>query len=95
MGELIDQLASKAGIDDAVAGKTIGFMLGVLRGEGSSDKVQALIDEIAGAEATIAAASMGGGLGKLMGNGMVAGRHEADGCWLGHARNSEHLPCAF
>jgi hypothetical protein len=72
MDELIGQLASRAGIDNVVAEKTIGIMLGFLRSEGPSDKVQALIDGIPGAEAAIAAASSGGGVSKLMGNGMMA-----------------------
>jgi hypothetical protein len=72
MDELIGQLASKAGIDNAVAEKTIGIMLGFLRSAGPSDKVQALIDKIPGAEAAIAAASTGGSLSKLMGNGVMA-----------------------
>jgi len=72
MDELIGQLASKADIDNTIAEKSIGIMLGVLRGEGPSDKVQALIAKIPGAEAAIAAASTGRGLSKLMGNGMVA-----------------------
>ena len=42
MDELIGRLAAKAGIDDAVAEKTIGIVLGFLRNEGPSDKVQAL-----------------------------------------------------
>ena len=58
MDELIGRLAAKAGIDDAVAEKTIGIILGFLRSEGPSDKVQALIDRIPGAEAAIAAASV-------------------------------------
>ena len=44
MDELVEQLAAKAGIDRAVAEKTIGIILGFLRNEGPSDKVQALID---------------------------------------------------
>ena len=44
MDELIGQLANKAGIDSVVAEKTIGIVLGFLRNEGPSDKVQALID---------------------------------------------------
>jgi hypothetical protein len=72
MDELIGQLATKAGIDDAVAEKTIGIILGFLRNEGPSDKVQALIDQIPGAEAAITASSNGGGLGKLMGGGLMA-----------------------
>ena len=46
MDELIGRLASKAGIDGAVAEKTVGIVLGFLRNEGPSDKVQALIDQI-------------------------------------------------
>ena len=50
MDELIGRLAVKAGIDNAVAEKTVGIILGFLRNEGPSDKVQALIDQIPGAE---------------------------------------------
>ena len=46
MDELVEQLAAKAGIDRAVAEKTIGIILGFLRKEGPSDKVQMLIDRI-------------------------------------------------
>src|SRR6202049_2408479 len=72
MDELIGRLAVKAGIDNVVAEKTIGIILGFLRNEGPSDKVQALIDKIPGAEAAITASSNGGGLGKLMGGGLMA-----------------------
>ena len=71
MDELIGQLATKAGIDAAVAEKTVGIILGFLRSEGPSDKVQALIDQIPGAEDAIAAAN-NGGLIKLMGGGLMA-----------------------
>ncbi len=72
MDELIGRLATKAGIDAAVAEKTVGIILGFLRNEGPSDKVQALIDEIPGAEAAISASGNGGGLGRLMGGGLMA-----------------------
>lgn len=72
MDELIGQLAAKAGIDEAVAEKTIGIILGFLRSEGPSDKVQALIDNIPGAEAAIAASNSSSGLAKLMGGGLMA-----------------------
>jgi len=72
MDELIGRLATKAGIDDAVAEKTIGIMLDFLRSEGPSDKVQDLIDNIPGAETAIAASSNGGGLATLMGGGLMA-----------------------
>jgi hypothetical protein len=72
MDELIGQLAGEAGIDTAVAEKTVGIILGFLRSEGPSDKVQALIDTIPGAEAVIAASNEGGGLTRLMGGGLMA-----------------------
>jgi hypothetical protein len=72
MDELIGQLAAKASIDSAVAEKTVGIILGFLRNEGPSDKVQALIDTIPGAEAAIAASNHGGGLSRLMGGGLMA-----------------------
>jgi hypothetical protein len=72
MDELIGQLAVKAGIDGAVAEKTVGIILGFLRNEGPSDKVQSLIDTIPGAEAAIAASSSGGGLSRWMGGGLMA-----------------------
>jgi hypothetical protein len=72
MDELIGRLAVKAGNDDAVAEKTIGIILGFLRNEGPSDKVQATIDKIPGAEAAITTSGKGGGLGRLMGGGLMA-----------------------
>jgi hypothetical protein len=72
MDELIGRLVAKAGIDNAVAEKTIGIILGLLRNEGPAEKVQSLIDNIPGAEAAIAASSNGGGLGRLMGGGLMA-----------------------
>ena len=55
-----------------VGEKTVGIVLGFLRNEGPSDKVQALIDQIPGAEAAIAASSSNGGLSRLMGGGLMA-----------------------
>jgi hypothetical protein len=72
MDELIGELATKAGIDSAVAEKTVGIILGFLRNEGPSDKVQVLIDSIPGAEAAIAASNNGGGLARLMGGVLMA-----------------------
>jgi hypothetical protein len=72
MDELTRRLAVGAGIDDAVAEKTVGIILGFLRKEGPADKVQALIDAIPGAEAAISASSRNSGLGGLMGGGLMA-----------------------
>jgi hypothetical protein len=83
MDELIGRLAAKTGIDDVVAEKTIGIILGFLRSEGPTDKVQALIDQIPGAEAAIAASDHAGGLGKLMGGGLMAVGTKLMGLGLG------------
>ena len=72
MDELIGRLAVKAGIDDAVAEKSIGIILGFLRNEGPSEKVQALIEQIPGAEAAIATSTNSGSLARLMGGGLMA-----------------------
>src|SRR5262249_59302513 len=72
MDELVDELATKAGIGGAVTAKSIGIMLDYLRSEGPPETVQALIDRIPGAEAAIAAARNGSGLSRLMGGGLMA-----------------------
>src|ERR1700748_2225279 len=72
MDQLVGELAARAGIDDAVAEKTIGIMLDYLRSEGPPETVQALIDGIPGAEAAIAAARDGSGFSRLMGGGLMA-----------------------
>ena len=72
MDDLVDELVAKAGIDDAVAEKTLGIMLDFLRSEGPPETVQALINGIPGAEAAIAAARDGSGLSRLMGAGLMA-----------------------
>ena len=72
MDELIGQLASNASIDSAVAEKTVGIILGFLRSEGPSENVEALIDQIPGAEAAIEASRSSGGLSRLMGGGLMA-----------------------
>ena len=72
MNQLIEGLAVKAGMHGAVAEKIIGIILGFLRNEGPSDKVQVLIDKISGAEAAIAASNGGRGLTGLTGGGLMA-----------------------
>ena len=79
---MIARLATKAGIGDAVAEKTIGIVLSFLQSEGPSDKVQALIDQIPGADAAIAA-SNNGGLARLMGGGLMAVGTKLMGLGLG------------
>ena len=72
MDELIGRLAIKAGIDGAVAEKTVGITLGFLRREGPCDQVQRLIDKIPGAEAAIEVSDNSAGLAGLMGGGLMA-----------------------
>lgn len=72
MDELIGRLATTAGINEAVAEKTVGIILNFLRNEGPSDKVQMFIDMIPGAEAAIAASNNSSGLASLMGGGLMA-----------------------
>jgi len=89
MDELVGQLAAKAGIERAVAEKTAGIMLGFLRSEGPSDKVQALIDSIPGAERAVEASGKVGGLSALMGGGLMAvgSRLMALGLGIGEIQN--------
>src|SRR5271154_2071515 len=89
MDELIGRLAAKAGIENAVAEKTIGIILGFLRTEGPSDKVQALIDKIPGAEAAISASDNSGGFGRLMGGGLMALGTKLMGIGLGMGENQK------
>ena len=78
MDELLDRLVAKVGIDRGVAEKAVGIILAFLLKEGPSDKVQALINKMPGAEAVMqTAGSEGGfGMGGIMGVGtklMAAG----------------------
>lgn len=72
MDELVGRLATNAGIDGAVAERSVGIILEYLRNEGPSEKVQELINQIPGAETAIAASSSGDGLAKWMGGGLMA-----------------------
>ena len=72
MNELIERLASNAGVDSAVAEKTVAAILLFLREEGPSNKVQTLIDTIPGAEAVIETSNQNGGSDRLMGGGLMA-----------------------
>src|ERR1700737_203775 len=83
MDELIGRLAVRGGIGNVVAENTIGIILGFLRNEGPSNKVQLLIDRIPGAEAAIAASSDSGAFGRLMGGGLMALGSKLMGLGLG------------
>jgi hypothetical protein len=76
MDELLDRLVANVGVDRAVAEKTVGIILAFLLKEGPSDKVQALIAQMPGAEAAVQANQNGSGMGGIMGVGtklMAAG----------------------
>ena len=72
MDELIGRLACKAGIDSAVAEKTIGIILGFLRNEGPSDKVQALIDQFRARKPRSRPPAAAAASRRLMGGGLMA-----------------------
>ena len=70
---MIERLVANVGIDKATAEKAIGIILGFLKSEGPSDKVQAIIDALPGAEAAIKAGEeVSGGLGGMLGGGIMA-----------------------
>jgi hypothetical protein len=76
MDELVGRLVANVGVDQAVAEKAVGIILAFLLKEGPSDKVQALIDQMPGAETAVQAESGGMGMGGIMGVGtklMAAG----------------------
>jgi len=72
MDELVRRLALSAGVDDAVAEKSIGIILGFLRNEGPANIVPALLDNIPGADVAITASSNNSGFANLMGGGLMA-----------------------
>ncbi len=75
MEELIERLVANVGVDRAAAEKSVAIILDFLAKEGPPDKVQALLDNLPGAQAAIdahRASDSGGGLfamGGLMGAG--------------------------
>jgi hypothetical protein len=78
MDELVGRLVANVGVDRTVAEKAVGIILAFLLKEGPTDKVQALIGQMPGAEAAVQEASSGGGfgIGGIMGVGtrlMAAG----------------------
>ena len=76
MDELLERLVANVGVDRAVAEKAVGIILAFLLKEGPTDKVQALIAQMPGAEAAVQASGNGSGMGGIMGVGtklMAAG----------------------
>uniref|UniRef100_Q07QH7 DUF2267 domain-containing protein n=1 Tax=Rhodopseudomonas palustris (strain BisA53) TaxID=316055 RepID=Q07QH7_RHOP5 len=85
MDELIERLTDKVGLEKDVARRTVGLILGFLRTEGPTEKVQALIDTIPGAENAIEPLGPRTGLGKLLGGGVMGLGTKLMGLGLGMA----------
>jgi len=75
MDELVDRIVARVGVDRTVAEKSVGIVFDFLSKEGPTEKVQALLDRLSGANAAMAAAREGdtggmfGGMGGIMGVG--------------------------
>jgi hypothetical protein len=75
MDELVDRIVAKVGVDRTVAEKAVGIIFDFLSKEGPTDKVQALLDQLPGANEAVAVARAGdgGGLFGRMGGVMGVG----------------------
>lgn len=75
MEELIAKVAGAAGIDNGLAGKAIGMILGFLQKDGPAGPVGELMAAIPGAQGLVDASAGGGGLmgkmGGMMGGGIM------------------------
>jgi hypothetical protein len=75
MDELVDRIVASVGVDRTVAEKAVGIIFDFLSREGPTEKVHALLDQLPGANAAIAAAREGdaggmfGSMGGIMGVG--------------------------
>lgn len=98
MEELITRIVSNIGIDEALAQKAVGMLLGFLQDQGDSGMVAGILDQMPGASDLIAQASggesSGGGglLGSVMGaaSGLVGGS-TGDMMAMGQSLMSEGL----
>jgi len=71
MDELIGRLVANVGVERTAAETAVGIILAFLAKEGPSDKIQALLAKLPGAEALMQKAPAdGGGMGGVMGAGM-------------------------
>jgi len=73
MDELVERLVAKVGVPRAAAEQSIGIILDFLKKEGPADKVQALLDQLPGAESYLQSAQAGGDGGMFMSGIMGAG----------------------
>ena len=72
MDELVERLVANVGVPRTAAEQSIGIILDFLKKEGPSDKVQALLEKLPGAEAYLQSAQAGDG-GMFMSGVMGAG----------------------
>src|SRR6476661_1132559 len=73
MDELVERLVANVGVPHTAAEQSIGIILDFLKKEGPSDKVQALLEKLPGAEAYLQSAQAGDGgmfTSGVMGAGM-------------------------
>ena len=56
MDELVDRIVAQVGVDRTVAEKAVGIIFDFLSKEGPADKVQALLDQLPGANEAVATA---------------------------------------
>ena len=81
MEQLISQLASQFGIDEALAHKAVGMVLSLLQNQGDSGAVSELFAKLPGAgelaEQYAGGGGGGGGLGGMLGGLMGGGAGEA------------------
>jgi len=73
MDELIARLVDNVGVDRGVAEKAVGIILAFLIKEGPSDKVQALIDKLPGAQALMQSGQSGDNGGGMFAMGGIMG----------------------
>ena len=90
MDELIERVVANVGVDRSTAEKAIGIILDFLRKEGPTEKVDALIAQMPGADALVAAASEqasgGGGMFGMGGIMAAANRLMAAGLSMGQVQ---------
>jgi hypothetical protein len=73
MDDLIDRIVTNTGVDRSLATKAIGIILDFLLKEGPTEKVQALVDQMPGANDLVAAERAGGNGGGLFNMGGIMG----------------------
>jgi hypothetical protein len=96
MDELVARLVANVGVDKTAAEKAVGIILSFLQKDGPTDKVQALIDKLPGAEALIKAQQNDGGGGFGMGGIMGAGtKMMAAGLRMGQVQGVTRETIAF